>query len=63
MMERQVGIGDFVILQQGTTIVDGLISGFMMDKGTVEYVFVENIKSGFKLEEWEVKVVDDEVQS
>lgn len=61
-MERQVGIGDYVILQNGATIVDGLISGFMMDKGTVEYVFIEHIKSGFKLDEWEVKV-EDEIQS
>jgi hypothetical protein len=61
-MEREVGMGDYVTLVKDTTIVDGLITGFMMDKGALEYVFIDNIKSGFKLSEWEVRV-EDEVQS
>lgn len=60
-MEKEVGMGDYVILEQGATSVDGLITGFMMDKGEIEYVFIEHIKSGFKLSEWEVKVAPDEI--
>ena len=60
-MEREVGMGDYVILEQGATSVDGLITGFLMDKGKIQYVFIEHIKSGFKVNEWEVKVVEDEI--
>lgn len=56
---EEVGIGDFVLLRQGTTVVDGKISGFLMDKGEIQFLFVEHIKSAFDIKEWEVSAVNE----
>lgn len=52
--EVEVGMGDYVVLTKGNTVVTGVISGFLMEDGDVRYVFVDNIKNSFSLAEWHI---------
>jgi hypothetical protein len=45
----ELEIGSHVVLMRGGTIVDGLVSGWMVAGGVAVRLFIENIDCEFKL--------------
>ena len=60
-MELQ--IGQQVALIKGGTVVDGLVSGWMVAGGEVAHIFIEEIESPFRLigeNAWQLATLEDE---
>ena len=45
----EVQVGDPVVLYNNGTLVDGLVTGWMVAGGEVVHLFIENIEQAFKL--------------
>ena len=49
MIDLEIGVGDFVILIKGKTLVDGEVSGWMVAGGQIVHLFISEIEQPFKL--------------
>ena len=49
MIDLEIGVGDFVILIKGKTLVDGEVSGWMVAGGQIMHLFISEIEQPFKL--------------
>lgn len=45
----EVSVGDHIVLYNKGTVVDGLVSGWMVAGGQVVRIFIENIDEPFRL--------------
>jgi hypothetical protein len=49
VIDLEIGVGDFVILIKGKTLVDGEVSGWMVAGGQIVHLFISEIEQPFKL--------------
>lgn len=45
----EIAVGDHIVLYNNGTVVDGIVSGWMVAGGEVVHIFVENIEQAFRL--------------
>ena len=45
----EIAVGEHIVLYNKGTIVDGLVSGWMVAGGEVVHIFIENIEQAFRL--------------
>lgn len=43
MSEKEIGLGDVVMMQKGDTLVSGPIDGIKLNRGALERIYIEHL--------------------